>query len=67
MLLANLVKVMPKFGNSCKKPILLNSGPENAKIWQVLSENANSGHFDGEISLAKGIIFTKIGLANGPG
>ena len=28
-------------------------------------ENANSWHFDVEISLAKGIIFRKIGLANG--
>ena len=35
------------------------------KFGKFCLENANSWHFDVEISLAKGIIFRKIGLANG--
>ena len=35
------------------------------KFGKFCLENANSWHFDVEISLAKDIIFRKIGLANG--
>ena len=35
------------------------------KFGKFYLENANSWHFDVEISLAKGITFRKIGLANG--
>ena len=35
------------------------------KFGKFCLENANSWHFDVETSLAKGIIFRKIGLANG--
>ena len=50
---------MSKFGNSCKKPICYKF------LVQFCIENANSGHFDKEISLTTDIIFTKIDLANG--
>ena len=43
MLLAISVKEMPKFGNSCKETLIFsNFGPENAKIWQVLSRKCHS-------------------------
>ena len=49
-----------------KKPeFFSNFGPENAKFCKFCLENAIHGTFDVEISLAKGIVFTKIGLANG--
>ena len=65
--LAILVKEMSNFGNSCKETqiffeILVH---RMQKLGKFCLENANSWHFDVEISLAKGIIFRKIGLANG--
>ena len=61
------VKEMSKVGNSCKKNLSF------LKFWFRECENLASfveklptqGTFDGEISLAKGSIFTKINLANG--
>ena len=57
---------MSNFGNSCKQTqIFSNFGLENANTWQVLSRKCqNHSTFKVESSLAKGIIFTKIGLAN---
>ena len=65
--LAILVKEMSNFGNSCKETeiffqILIH---RMQKFGKFCLENANSWHFDVEISLAKGIFFRKIGLANG--
>ena len=37
MLFGNFDKEISKFGNSCKKTHFFNFGPENAKMWQVLS------------------------------
>ena len=61
MLLAISVKEMSKFDNFCKNTQLFeNFGQENAKIWQVLSRKCQiQSTFEGKISLAKGIIFTK--------
>ena len=58
---------MSNFGNSCKETqIFSNFDPENPNTWQVLSRKCqNHGTFNVEISLAKGVNFTKIGLANG--
>ena len=66
-LLAILVKEMSNFGNSCKETqiffqILVK---RMQKFGKFCPENATHGTFDVEISLAKGIIFRKIGLANG--
>ena len=65
--LAILVKEMSNFGNSCKETNIF------FKFWSLECKNLASfakkmpthGTFDVEISLAKGIIFRKIGLANG--
>ena len=67
MLFGNLVKEMSKFGNFCKK------NPTFLEFWSGKCENLASFAWkmpiqstsEGKISLAKGIIFTKIGLANG--
>ena len=66
-LLAILVKEMLNFGNSCRETqiffqILVKI---MEKFGKFCPENATHGTFDVEISLAKGIIFRKIGLANG--
>ena len=61
------VKEMSNFGNSCKETQIF------FKFWSRECKNLAScvekmpthGSFDVEISLAKGIIFTKNGLANG--
>ena len=64
--MAILVKEMSNFSNSCKETqffqILVH---RMQKFGKFCLENANSWHFDVEISLVKGIIFRKIGLANG--
>ena len=66
MLFGNLVKEMSNFGNSCKETqffqILV---LRTQKFGKFCPENATHGTFGVEISLAKGIIFRKIGLANG--
>ena len=63
---AIMVKEKSNCGNSCIKTYNFgNFGPEKAKIWQFLLENASSSHFDVEFSLGKGIIFTKMGVAKG--
>ena len=65
--LAILVKELSNFGNSCKETQIF------FKSWSLECKNLASfaqkmpthGTFDVGISLAKGIIFRKIGLANG--
>ena len=65
--MAILVKEMSNFGNSCKETNIF------FKFWSLECNNLASfawkmpthGTFDVETSLAKGIIFRKIGLANG--
>ena len=62
-----LVKEMSNFGNSCKETNIF------FKFWSLECKNLANfaskmpthGTFDVETSLAKGIIFRKIGLANG--
>ena len=58
-------KKMSNFGNSCKKSEFICFGAENAKIRNFVWKTSTQGTFDVELSLAKGVIFTKIVLANG--
>ena len=56
---------MSDIGNSCKETQIFSKfGPENAKIWHVLSRKCQIMALLMWKSV-KGIIFTKIGLANG--
>ena len=50
-----------------KTKFLKNFGPQNASIWQVLSRKRQltARLMEKLVSLAKGIIFTNIGVANG--
>ena len=61
------VKEMSNFGNSCKEAQIFSNfwSKECKKFGKFCLENAIHGTIDVEISLAKGIVFTKIGLANG--
>ena len=64
--LAILVKELSNFGNSCKETqFFSNLVLRTQKFGKICPENATHGTFGVEISLAKGIIFRKIGLANG--
>ena len=45
MFFGTLVKEMSNLGNTCKEAYFFNFASKNAKIWQVLSRKANSGHF----------------------
>ena len=61
------VKEMSNFSNSCKETQIFSNfwSRERKNLVSFCLENAIHGTIDVEISLAKGIIFTKLGLANG--
>ena len=66
--MAIFVKEMLNFGNSCRETQFFQILVLRAqKFGKFCPENATHGTFGVEISLAKGIIFRKIGLANGRG
>ena len=67
MILPISVKEMSNFGNSCKETHIVFKfwSREYKKFGKLCLEKPTHGTFDVEISLARGIIFTKIGQANG--